>query len=35
LFSPETSCEHGNKYLDRTTLVQTFRQGRVPFFVRD
>ena len=32
LFSPETSCEHGNKYLDRTTLVQTFQQGRIPFF---
>jgi hypothetical protein len=32
LFSPETSCEHGNKYLDRTTLVQTFQRGRVPFF---
>ena len=32
LFSPETSCEHGNKYLDRTTLVQTFQQERIPFF---
>lgn len=32
LFSPETSCEHGNKYLDRTTLVQTFQQGCLPFF---
>jgi hypothetical protein len=24
LFAPETSCERGNKYLDRTLLVQTF-----------
>jgi hypothetical protein len=32
LFSPETSCEHGNKYLDRTTLVTTFQQDRTPFF---
>lgn len=35
LFSPETSCEHGNKYLDRTTLVQTFQQDRVAFFKRE
>lgn len=35
LFSPETSCEHGNKYLDRTTLARTFQQDRVPFFLRD
>lgn len=33
LFSPETSCEHGNKYLDRTTLAPTFQQDRVPFFL--
>jgi hypothetical protein len=32
LFSPETSCEHGNKYLDRTTLVPTFQLDRIPFF---
>lgn len=35
LFSPETSCEHGNKYLDRTTLAPTFQQGRLPFFLRE
>ncbi len=35
LFSPETSCEHGNKYLDRTTLARTFQLDRVPFFLRD
>jgi hypothetical protein len=23
LFSPETSCERGNKYLDRTLLIPT------------
>lgn len=33
LFSPETSCEHGNKYLDRATLVATFQNVRIPFFV--
>jgi hypothetical protein len=33
LFSPETSCEHGNKYLDRTTLARTFQEERVPFFM--
>jgi MrfA Zn-binding domain len=32
LFSPETSCEYGNRYLDRTTLVQTFQRGQIPFF---
>jgi hypothetical protein len=32
LFSPETSCEHGNKYLDRTTLVTTLQRDRIPFF---
>ncbi|RPH96554.1 DUF1998 domain-containing protein [candidate division KSB1 bacterium] len=33
LFSPETSCEHGNKYLDRSTLVKTFAVEDVAFFV--
>lgn len=28
LFAPETSCERGNKYLDRSLLVQTVRGGR-------
>lgn len=32
LFSPETSCERGNKYLDRRVLVQTLSGGVVPFF---
>lgn len=32
LFSPETSCEHGNKYLDRTTLVPTFSIEDIAFF---
>jgi hypothetical protein len=27
LFAPETSCERGNRYLDRTALVQTIRQA--------
>jgi len=32
LFVPETSCERGNRYLDRSTLVETFSQGDVCFF---
>ncbi len=32
LFSPETSCERGNKYLDRRILVRTLSGGVVPFF---
>lgn len=34
LFSPETSCECGNRYLDRNVLVDTFaaRQGRLAFW---
>jgi hypothetical protein len=31
LFAPETSCERGNKYLDRTALVTTVR-GDPGFF---
>lgn len=32
LFAPETSCERGNRYLDRTLLVETLsRQGRAFF----
>lgn len=32
LFSPETSCERGNKYLDRSLLVQTFISADRHFF---
>ncbi len=32
LFAPETSCERGNKYLDRTTLVATVCSGEHAFF---
>jgi len=32
LFSPETSCERGNKYLDRTVLVHAFDSNVKPFF---
>lgn len=32
LFAPETSCERGNKYLDRTALVATFGHGAGAFF---
>ncbi len=32
LFSPETSCERGNKYLDRRVLVSTLSDGVIPFF---
>ena len=34
LFAPETSCEQGNKYLDRCVLVPTFGNGVEPFFGR-
>jgi hypothetical protein len=32
LFAPETSCEKGNRYLDRTTLVGTFAAQTAEFF---
>jgi hypothetical protein len=34
LFSPETSCEKGNKYLDRTMLVSTVTSTDLSFFKR-
>ena len=32
LFSPETSCERGNKYLDRSVLVKTVERDDLAFF---
>jgi hypothetical protein len=32
LFAPETSCERGNKYLDRSTLVETVDRNDLAFF---
>lgn len=32
LFLPETSCERGNKYLDRSVLVKTLDKQDVAFF---
>ena len=32
LFLPETSCERGNKYLDRSVLVPTVDKTKVAFF---
>lgn len=32
LFAPETSCERGNKYLDRSVLVTTLGRWSHPFF---
>lgn len=32
LFAPETSCERGNKYLDRAVLVETVEREDVAFF---
>ena len=32
LFSPETSCERGNRYLDRSVLVRTFVDLGLSFF---
>ena len=34
LFAPETSCERGNRYLDRTLLVQTVRSAGMGLFTR-
>ena len=35
LFASETSCERGNKYLDRNLLVETFAGKTAPFFPRE
>ncbi|HEY4281447.1 MAG TPA: DUF1998 domain-containing protein [Chthoniobacterales bacterium] len=32
LFAPETSCERGNRFLDRSTLVGTFAASTTEFF---
>ena len=32
LFAPETSCERGNRYLDRTVLVETVRRANIGLF---
>jgi hypothetical protein len=32
LFAPETSCERGNRYLDRSTLIPTLFKGDTAFF---
>jgi hypothetical protein len=32
LFAPETSCERGNKYLDRSVLVETVDRDKAAFF---
>jgi Domain of unknown function (DUF1998) len=32
LFAPETSCELGNRFLDRSLLVPTFRDSAASFF---
>ena len=32
LFVPETSCERGNKYLDRSVLVKTMEREDLAFF---
>ena len=32
LFAPETSCERGNRYLDRSVLVSTVAQADLAFF---
>ena len=32
LFAPETSCERGNKYLDRAVLVSTVEKSDLAFF---
>ena len=32
LFAPETSCERGNRYLDRSALVKTIEYDQISFF---
>ncbi|MCX6345653.1 MAG: DUF1998 domain-containing protein [Armatimonadetes bacterium] len=32
LFSPETACERGNRYLDRSVLIRTYESGLPAFF---
>ena len=32
LFAPETSCERGNRYLDRSVLVRTVERDELAFF---
>ncbi|MBI4589939.1 MAG: DUF1998 domain-containing protein, partial [Candidatus Rokubacteria bacterium] len=32
MFVPETSCERGNRYLDRAVLVSTFKRNDLAFF---
>ncbi|HOR01551.1 MAG TPA: DUF1998 domain-containing protein [Anaerolineae bacterium] len=32
MFAPETSCERGNKYLDRSVLAPTVERGDLAFF---
>ncbi len=32
LFLPETSCERGNKYLDRSVLIPTVDKTKLAFF---
>ncbi len=34
LFAPETSCERGNKYLDRSLLIPTVERDSIHFFER-
>lgn len=35
MFVPETSCERGNKYLDRSVLVRTVERDDLTFFSRN
>ena len=32
MFVPETSCEHGNRYLDRATVVPTLSTSDLAYF---
>jgi hypothetical protein len=34
MFAPETSCERGNRYLDRAVLVETVEAGDLAFFAK-
>jgi hypothetical protein len=32
MFAPETSCERGNRYLDRSVLIRTVERDNLAFF---
>jgi hypothetical protein len=35
MFIPETSCERGNRYLDRSVLIHTVEREDLAFFAKE